>query len=212
MTTCRVILIDDHPIVLAGLRELVGQVHGYEVVGTGRCADDAVCLAQSLSPNLVIMDLNMAGDVTAAIDDISSQDNAPAVIVFTASDQVADCNAAMSHGAKGYVVKGSSGNEIFQALDIVMSGKEFISNELAARMVREMRHAPKKADPDLRLTFREEQIVRKLMAGASNKAIAEHLNISEKTVKYYMSQIMQKFSVQSRLQVVVAANEMWGET
>ncbi|MGK8233057.1 LuxR C-terminal-related transcriptional regulator [Roseovarius sp. MS2] len=205
MTKARVILVDDHPIVLAGLQELVGQLAGYEVVGTGHTANDALKLSVLTKPDLVIMDLNMNGDVIATIDEITSEDDAPAVIVFTASDQVADCNAVMSHGAKAYVVKGSSGNEIFQALDVVANGKEFISNELAARMVREMRHTPDKADPEVRLTFREEQIVRQLMAGASNKTIATHLKISEKTVKYYMSQIMQKFSVQSRLQVVVAA-------
>lgn len=205
MSLCRVILLDDHPIVLAGLSELVGQLGDYEVVGTGRSAGDAIHLTEDLSPDLVIMDMNMPGDVLEAIDQIATRPQAPPVVIFTASDLVSDCNAAMAHGARGYVVKGSSGHEIFEALSIVIHGRDYISADLAARMVREMRRSQACARDEVRLSLREEQIVRELLNGASNRCIAQKLDLSEKTVKYYMTQIMQKLQVENRLQVALAA-------
>lgn len=201
----RLILVDDHPIVLAGLCDLLRQMDKYEILATGQSAEEALHLAARHKPDLIVMDLHMRGDVMAAIAQLSARDHGPAVIVFSASDSVADCEAAMSHGAQAYVVKGASGTEIFHALDVVARGDDYVSSELAARMMREMRRTRSSRTEDVRLSVREEQIVRHLMDGASNKAIAERLRLSEKTVKHYMTHIMQKFSVENRLQVVVAA-------
>lgn len=205
MNKCTIVLLDDHPIVLAGLTDLIGQMGKFDVLATGRDAADAVALWREKRPDLIMMDLHMEGDVLQAIATISTGADAVPVIVFTASDSVDDCTAALAHGAQGYVVKGASGNEIFQALDVVAAGRDYVSSDLAARMVREMRCPARRNEDDIRLSFREEQIVSQLMHGASNKVIAEKLRLSEKTVKYYMTQIMQKYEVENRLQVVIAA-------
>lgn len=201
--TISVALIDDHPIVLAGLVDLIGKMGGYEIAGTGQSAAEAVAVVDRQRVDLVVMDLHMPGDVQAAIAEITARRRPPKVLVFSASNKVEDCVAVMEAGACGYVVKGSSGGELFHAMECVMRGEEYISGSLASRVMREMRNPhPKVAK--IALSHREEQVVSHLLRGASNRDIAVQLRLSENTVKYYMTQIMQKFDVQNRVEVVLA--------
>ncbi len=194
-------LVDDHPIVLAGLTELVEERETNRVIATGRCADEAVAMAEMGGLDLVIMDLNMKGEVLDAIKKIVALPNPPLVLVFTASEKVEDCCAVLSRGACGYVIKGSSESELFQAIDIVLGGREYISPCLSVRVFRHMQAANKKQD--VVLSFREDQIVNHLLNGASNRDIATRLRLSEKTIKYYMTQIMQKLDAKNRLEVAL---------
>lgn len=151
----------------------------------------------------------MPGDVHSAIKDVSSHRDGPRVLVFTASNRLEDCTLAMNSGAMGYVVKGSSGGELFHALESLALGEEYVSPCIALKMMRETRNPPQDCDQSsvVSLSHREDQIVGHLMKGASNKEIADQLKLSEKTVKYYMTQIMQKFNVSNRLSVVIAAQK-----
>lgn len=202
MTLVTVGLVDDHPIVLAGLSELVGELQNRRVVATGCCAADAVAMAERGGLDLIVMDLNMKGEVLEAIARISSLAQAPLILVFTASERVEDCCAVLSAGASGYVIKGSSESELFQAMEIILEGREYISPSLAVRVFRQMQARDKKQD--VVLSFREDQIITHLLNGASNRDIATRLRLSEKTVKYYMTQIMQKLDAKNRVEVALA--------
>lgn len=201
--TMKIALIDDHPIVLAGLVDLIGKMGGYDVVGTGQCAEDALCVVNRHDIDLLVMDLNMPGPVQAVISEIAAQTNAPKILVFTASNKVDDCLASIESGANGYVVKGSSGGELFHAMTSVLKGEDYVTGSLASRVMREMRNREQK-DQAVALSHREEQVITHLLRGASNRDIALQLKLSEHTVKYYMTQIMQKFDVQNRVEVVLA--------
>lgn len=213
MRKCRIGLIDDHPIVLSGLEDLIQKLGKYEIVATGRCADDALRIARMHDPDVMVMDLQMPGDVPSTITEVTSQRDGPRVLIFTASNRLEDCNMAMTKGAMGYVVKGSSGGELFHALESLALGEEYVSPCIALMMMREARKPQQKrnAPENISLSHREDQIISHLMRGASNKEIADQLQLSEKTVKYYMTQIMQKFNVSNRLSVVIAAQktEAW---
>ena len=124
----RIAFIDDHPIVLAGLADLVGKDERYDVVETGTTAPDALQIAQSAAPDLIVMDLNMPGDVLGVIEAIVALGRGIRVLVFTASDRLEDCYAVLQAGALGYVVKGSSGGELFHAIDSVLSDRQFVSS------------------------------------------------------------------------------------
>ncbi|MBZ4689393.1 MAG: response regulator transcription factor [Cereibacter changlensis] len=202
MSLVNIGLVDDHPIVLAGLSELVGELQNKRVLATGTCAEDALAMAERGGLRLIVMDLNMKGPVLETIGRIAALPNAPAVLVFSASEKVEDCCAALSRGASGYVIKGSSESELFQAIDIILEGREYISPSLAVRVFRQTQARDKKQD--VVLSFREDQIVNQLLNGASNRDIATRLRLSEKTIKYYMTQIMQKLDAKNRLEVALA--------
>ena len=209
MRKCRIGLVDDHPIVLSGLEDLIQKTGKYDVVASGRCAEDACSIARIHDPDLMVVDLQMPGDVLVSIAQISQHRDAPRILVFTASNRLEDCTQAMACGAMGYVVKGSSGGELFHALESLALGEEYVSPCIALKMMRESRKPNQtlsKSDA-INLSYREDQIIAHLMRGASNKEIAVQLQISEKTVKYYMTQIMQKFNVSNRLSVVLAAQK-----
>lgn len=201
-------LFDDHPIVLSGLDEIISKTGFCDVVATGSRAEDALDVARDRNPDLVILDLQMPGDVIGTIAKISAERKGPKVLVFTASEKASDCVEAMSQGANGYVVKGSDCGDLFDAIRVIMEGGEFISPKLAVRVIREMNRAKSLAESEeITLSCREDQIVSQLLKGASNRDIAEKLKLSEKTVKYYMTQIMQKFDVKNRVEVVLAVQK-----
>ena len=208
----RIAVVDDHPIVLAGLAELIGARSEYEVVATGEDARDIPRVLERGPVDLLLIDLNMPGDVKGTIRALSGQPGAPPVLVFTAAENVEDGLSTLSSGARGYVVKGSSADELFHAMSAVLKGREYISATLAGKVVRAMqrnRDAAEEAAP-VKLSHREEQIITHLMQGATNRLIADRLKLSENTIKFYMSQIMQKFEVQSRVEVILAVQKTRG--
>ena len=209
MRKCRIGLVDDHPIVLSGLEDLIQKTGKYDVVATGRNADDALKIARIHDPDLMVVDLQMPGDVHATIEGITRHRDGPRVLVFTASNRLEDCTQVMGNGAMGYVVKGSSGGELFHALESLALGEEYVSPCIAIKMMREASASQRnKPAESISLTHREDQIIAHLMRGASNREIADQLQLSEKTVKYYMTQIMQKFNVTNRLSVVIEAQKI----
>jgi two-component system, NarL family, nitrate/nitrite response regulator NarL len=197
------VLIDDHPIVLAGLVDILKSHAQYRVVNTGQTAEAALRLVREGGCDVLVADLNLPGDMVETILKI---------LVFTASASPESCMQVMSAGANGFVLKGSSGGDLFYAIEEIAAGKEFISSSMASKVIREMRIAEqRKAErASVALNSREDQVVRELLNGASNKEIANKLNLSDKTVKHYMTQIMQKFNARNRLEVVLEVQRMNG--
>ncbi|NGQ89713.1 response regulator transcription factor [Rhodobacter sp. HX-7-19] len=206
------VLVDDQPIVLAGLVEILRANPQYKVAGTGSSAEEALDLVRASECDVLVAELNVPGDMMDTIRRIKDESPDTRVLVFTAANSAETCVQALSAGATGFVLKGSSGADICYAIEEVAAGKEFISSSLVTKVLREMRQAElRKAErATISLNTREDQVIRELLNGASNKEIANKLNLSDKTVKHYMTQIMQKFNARNRLEVVLEVQRMNG--
>lgn len=208
MDRTRIAFVDDHPTLLAGMAAIFSAQPGYEIVGTGTSADEAVGLADRFSPEVMILDLSMPGDVYGAITDMTQRAPPIHVIIFSAFANVDMALRALDAGAQGFVLKGRPSTELFTAIEAVRQGELFVSPDFAPKLEAGARNRPR---PDVsfeRLSARELQIVDGLMQGKSNKEIARDLDLAEKTVKHYMTNLMTKLGVRNRLEVVLAAQSL----
>ena len=203
-------LVDDHPLLRSGLAALFKSTVEFEVVAEGSCAADAVEISSRFSPNILIMDLTMPGNAFTAISEINTKQKNTKIVAFTASAGIDHAVMALDAGASGYILKGSTAEELVHGLRTVHMGETYITQGFATKVVLALRNASvrKLAADAIKLSVREEQIVRLLLHGRTNKEIASSLNISEQTVKHYMSILMQKLHARNRLEVVIAAQKM----
>jgi DNA-binding NarL/FixJ family response regulator len=205
MTT--IAIVDDHPLLAEGLAAVLGRYDHLSVVATGTKADDVLNIIDDCEPNIILVDLNMPGDAFAVLHQVRLRGCATRAIVFTASTSTDHAVSALAAGAAGFVLKGSQANELVEAIDAVRQGEVFITPSFAAKVIGALqaKEAEKRAAERLKLSVREEQIVRLLLCGKQNREIAEALNLSEKTIKSYMSNLMAKLHARNRLEVVIAA-------
>ena len=207
MSAVSIVLIDDHPLMIEAISSLLKRTEGFDIVGTGATADELVGLCRLIHPQVAVVDLNMPGDVYGAIADASKISPSTKVVAFTAASGVDSAILALDAGASGYVLKGGSPSELIQAILSVRSGETYITQSFASKVIAGLRDASlrRKAAEAVVLSIREQQIVRLLMSGKTNKEIAIAIKISERTVKHYMTLLMQKLQVRNRLEVVIAA-------
>lgn len=147
----------------------------------------------------------MPGDCLEAIRLILATYPATKVVVFTASNSVRPAAELLEAGISGYVLKGASAADLHKAIEDAYAGQTYITPALARKVIVSMKTAQlrQKVPPSIRLHHREEQVMRGVMRGGSNKEIGRRLNISEKTVKHYMTSLMNKFHVRNRLELVL---------
>lgn len=181
----------------------------FNIVGTGASAADAIDISVRLRPDIMVVDLSMPGNVFDAMTSISGAVPETKMIAFTSAVGVDTAVNAFQAGASGYVLKGSSADDLRHAVRAVLDGETFITPSVATKVVLGLRNASLQKDntPSIRLSVREEQIVQLLLEGRANQDIARRLSISAKTVKHYMTILMQKFHARSRLEVVLAAQK-----
>lgn len=198
---------DDHPIVLDGVCRIIEQSGRYSVVSRGQSVADLDRDLETGQPEIVFMDFAMPGDVLAAIRRIANDGNAPRVIVFTANGESDIALKCLEAGARGFLVKDSLGDELIDAARHVMEGGIHISTRHAGRILLDLnKRARRTSEADkVSLSRREQQIVRLVGQAMSNKEIALALEISEKTVKNYMSTLMDKLSARNRVEVAMLA-------
>jgi DNA-binding NarL/FixJ family response regulator len=210
MSTISIALVDDHPLMVEAISSLLSRTPGFEVVATGTTARDVVDICELHQPKVAIVDLSMAGDVYAAIASAIRAAPATRIVAFTAATGVEPAIRALDAGASGYVLKGSSSGELIQAIASVQDGETYITQNFASRVIAALRDPllRRKAAEAVKLSIREEQIVRLLLRAKTNKEIAIVLKISEKTVKHYMTILMQKLHARNRLEVVIAAQKL----
>lgn len=203
---------DDHPVLLDGLAHIFSELPRFEVLAVGRCASDVIALAAAKRPDVVLIDLNMPGDAFAAIGRVRELSPQTKIVVFTASAGIDHAVKALEAGATGYVLKGSTDDELMRAIDTVLAGETFITPSFASKVIAALRAVAlrRTAKQNVKLSVREDQIVRLLLLGRTNREIAERLKISEKTVKHYMTLLMQKLQARNRVEVVLAAQELGG--
>lgn len=204
--TTRVAVVDDHPIFRDGLATLVESTADFELAGAVADGPEIVALAAEGNVDVVLMDLNlptMSGvDATARI---TSRSPAPAILVVTMVDDDDTVVAAMRAGARGYVLKGASSEEVAAAIHTVMAGGAVFGAGVAARLLAQSR-APEPGD-GVELTAREREVLGLLAQGSTNKQIALALGLSLKTVQNYVSNILGKLQVADRTQAALRAQQ-----
>lgn len=206
-------LVDDHPVVLQGLEMLFGANPQYRIVASGHSAEDAQAIADAEAPDVMLMDLSMPGDIFSTITSIARSEKPIRVIVFTASSTAALTMKALDAGASGFVLKGAPCAELLEAVTSVTNGEVFISRQHASTVLLSLRNKrPEEGAGDsIRLTVREKQISDQLLLAATNREIARNLSISEKTVKRYMTTLMQKLKARNRVEVAILTQKYSGK-
>lgn len=205
----RIGIVDDHPLLRQGVAAALRRVADFQVVEQGDCAEDALAIALDHRPDVLLMDVNMPGDCFAAIRRITREAEGVRVLMLTVSESEDDAYAALEAGACGYVLKGVSGPELVQAIRTVAQGQSFITPAFASRLLGRMRRQQEVARHRIELTHREEQIIREVANGLTNREVADKLCLSEKTVKYYMTNVMQKLHARNRVEAVTAVRRQW---
>lgn len=204
----RVLVVDDHALFRQGVVSFLNEQPDLEVVGAAGNGAEAVALAQRLRPDVVLMDVHMPGEggisATAAI---LRQVPETRVLVLTVSDGDADLFAALEAGARGYLLKNASPDEVLRGIRLVYAGQALLSPEMTARLLPHLR-SPRILETALPpLTPRERDVLRLVAEGYTNAAIAQALLISENTVKTHLRRLMQKLGVENRTQLVTYALE-----
>lgn len=204
-----VVVADDHPVVRDGLRALLGSLPGVTVVGEAATGSEAVRLAVTLRPDVVVMDLNMPElDGVAATREIQRVAPAVAVLVLTMFEDDDNLYAALTAGARGYLLKGAPQNEIAQAIAAVAAGGAVFGSKVAARVLGYLSSPPTPVrEPFPRLTAREREVLDLVAAGMPNAAIAARLTLSGKTVGNHLSSIFTKLGQATRAEVIVLARD-----
>lgn len=210
----RVLVVDDHPIVRAGIVGLLDTEPDFEVVGEGASGEDAVRLAASLAPDVVLMDLRMPGigGVEATRRLIAEAGGAaPRVLVFTTYEDDDQILAAIEAGAGGYLVKAAPAAELAAGVRAVAAGQTVLAPSIAAALVARATGEPGNraaGEPSPRLTARETEILALVAEGLSNPGIAERLTIGESTVKTHLLHVFEKLGVSDRTRAVTRAMEL----
>ncbi len=204
----RVLLVDDHPLLREGVARTLSRDEEFEVVGEGATAEEAIRLARELMPDLMLLDISIPGGGVQAAQAIAIACPIVKIIMLTVSEDEEDVLGALRAGAKGYVLKGVSGPELLGIVRRVHSGEPYVTPRLAANLLSEWRQPSARAiagDALSDLTQREKQILELVAQGQSNKMVARELGLSEKTVKFYMTNILQKLQVHNRVQAALLA-------
>jgi DNA-binding NarL/FixJ family response regulator len=200
--TIRILLVDDHAVVRQGLRMFLGLDPELDIVGEASDGAEALRLAHSLKPDVVLMDLVMpVMDGISAIGAIRRELPDTEVIALTSVLEDEKVIGAVKAGAIGYLLKDTQAEELCRAIKAAAAGQVQLSPQAAARLMREVK-APESPET---LTERETEVLRLLARGRSNKEIGQALVIGEKTVKTHVSNILAKLSVPSRTQAALYA-------
>jgi DNA-binding NarL/FixJ family response regulator len=204
-TTVRILLVDDHAIVREGLRALLEDVQGMRIVGEASNGDEAVEMAARLEPNLVLMDLKMPGlPAPDAIRTIRARNPNVHVLMLTSYAEDQQVQRVISAGALGYVLKDVAKAELLKAMTTVVRGEPWLHAEAQRLLVNRMRK-PSELNPLELLTDRERSVLKLLAQGQSNRNIGKSLQLTEGTVKGYVSNILAKLKLEDRTQAALLA-------
>jgi DNA-binding NarL/FixJ family response regulator len=192
----RILVADDHPMLREGLVAVLGTQPDFEVVGEAADGSEAVRLAETLQPDVILLDLEMPGvDGVAALEGLRDAGSKSRAIVFTAYDTDQRILGALRAGARGYLLKGASRMEIFEAIRTVHAGGSLLGPVVTSRLLERIEQGDKRPKD---LTSRELEVLTLLARGLKNAEIAGRLYISERTVKFHVSSILAKLGADNR--------------
>lgn len=203
--TIRLLIADDHEVVRTGLVSLVADTE-IEVVARATTGEEAVTLAIEHKPDVILLDIRMPdGNGLSVIERLQRELPRVPVVILTTYDNPTYIARAVALGAKGYLLKGSSREELLQTVRTVAAGQDAWSQEDLRRVMGAMVTPRVRADLDVPLTEREAQVLRQVACGLTNKEIAKSLHISVETVKEHVQHILRKIGVSDRTQAAVWA-------
>lgn len=210
----RILLVDDHTLFRSGLKTLLSRQADFEIVGEASDGLEGVKLAEQLKPDLVLLDLDMpVMNGTEALAQMLAANRELPVVMLTVSEDAEDLKEAFVLGARGYLVKNIDAEYLVNGVRQVVAGESVMSPEMTSKFVNGIRAKHLSLMPEVRpetvksLTERERQILGCLAQGASNREMANLLNMSESTVKAHLQRIMRRFDFSSRVQAAVFAAE-----
>jgi two-component system nitrate/nitrite response regulator NarL len=214
----RILVVDDHTLFRRGLMALLGRHPELQVVGDAADAGEALRRAKELVPDLVLLDNHLPGVTgVAALPALREAVPAARVLMLTVSEDEQDLAAALRAGAHGYLLKTMEGDALVEAIRRTMRGESIVAEEMTGKLIAAYRDAaagaarddppPAPASPLAQLSPREQDILRGIARGASNKEIGRELGIAETTVKIHVQHVLRKLAVASRVQAAVIASE-----
>jgi DNA-binding NarL/FixJ family response regulator len=207
----RVGVVDDHPLYRDGVIFALESETDIEVVAQGETANDAYQIALGQSPDVLLLDMNMPGGGINAVAKIALRCPSTRTLMLTVVDDEDEVRNVLRKGARGYLLKGTSSSELANAVRVVSKGQSYISPSFAAQLI--MSRGAEEVDtrettgrfPEL--SGREEQILLLIHRGLSNRLIGDELGLTEKTVKGYVTNIMEKLHVRNRVEAAMIAAE-----
>jgi DNA-binding NarL/FixJ family response regulator len=201
----QILVADDHPMLREGLVTVLGTQQDFEVVGEAADGSEVVQLAERLNPDVILLDLEMPKmDGVAALEGLRDTGSEARTIVFTAYDTDERILGALQAGARGYLLKGASRMEIFDAIRTVHSGDSLLQPVVTSRLLDHMSREQASPEPEP-LTPRELEVLGLLALGLTNREIAGRLFITERTVKFHVSSLMHKLGAENRTETVTIA-------
>lgn len=201
MTEITVLIADDHPVVRDGLRGMFTSEPGFTVVGEAANGDEAVVLASSLQPDVILMDLRMPEvDGVTAITRLTRAGSPARVLVLTTYDTDSDVLPAIEAGATGYLLKDARADELFRAVRAAARGEAVLSPSVATRLLGSVRRPAREP-----LSAREQEVLELIARGATNREAARALFVSEATVKTHLLHVYAKLGVNDRAAAVAEA-------
>lgn len=202
-----ILVVDDHPMFRQGVVISLQSTPEFKVVGETSSGEEALDLALALMPDVVLLDISMpgwSGIVTA--EKIATACPATTIIMLTASEDKDKLLAALKAGARGYVLKGVSAKELADVIRSTYAGEVYVSASIASEMLVSLTKG-KAPDPLQELTNREREILLLIGTGLTNRAIGDKINLSEKTIKHYVTNILHKLQVRNRVEAALYASK-----
>ena len=202
-TNIRIMVADDHPVLREGLVAVLGTQPDFDVVGEAADGSETVRLAKTLHPDVILLDLEMPGtNGVAALEGLRDAGSGARAIVFTAYDTDERILGALRAGARGYLLKGASRKEIFDAIRTVHAGGSLLEPGVTNRLLDHVREGREPPEP---LTPRELEVLGLIAQGLHNSEIAGRLFVTERTVKFHVSSILAKLGADNRTEAVALA-------
>jgi two-component system response regulator DegU len=211
MATIKIMIVDDHPLLRQGLKQILSLQAEFEVIGEAQHGDEVVAKALTLHPDVILMDINLPGKNGIELTgELKKLDPEIRVLVLTVDSEQLHVHKIIKAGALGYLLKDVEADILTEAIKAVARGDAYIQPCLLSKLLSEFRQLMTDEQPSLPadhfgLTQRELEIINYIACGQTNKEIAVRLFISEKTVKNHVSSILRKMALDDRTQVAIYA-------
>lgn len=194
-----ILLIDDHPMLRTGVKQLISMAPDITVVGEASNGEQGIELAESLDPDLILLDLNMPGmNGLETLDKLREKSLSGRIVVFSVSNHEEDVVTALKRGADGYLLKDMEPEDLLKALHQAAAGEMVLSEALTPVLAASLRERDVN-----QLTPRERDILKLIAQGLPNKMIARRLDITESTVKVHVKHMLKKMKLKSRVEAAV---------